>query len=1022
MSGLFEDILNERSQPVLNQATPKSETTDLFDDILQPKVLEGSVKKEERTYSSRFPDRKTGVGGFFSNAGNDIKDSVQGLAQIVGNVGYYTVGRPLMRIAKGETPLQRQDINEAKEAIKNTPQTLKAFGEGLKENYGQGGLDMVNWQNLKGHKSPINVDIPGLVQSFHAHPLNLLDLVGIGEVGKIKQVSNLTKGGQVSDFAKTVGNKNLNPKYSENLVLNAGQRIAEAKPFQNIVNALDNSPFRGTTDIVADFLGLNPESRLMGAKGAQVRQAKLIEQKHQTKNINERNKAIAENNTALSGLTDAEAKALVKGVESADIDSLKMLSENNPRVDIVKENLRKKSTENSEFYKNAGLLSEETINNLPINTYASIKFNKPIDSLSDIEKLDAIKDIQKLPDTQKPFYIPMMFDDKLRAGDFFANTTKYYNPSELKHRSIGMGLDANKTSGKRVYDPIELANRLDAHRIKMINTENMINEIIDSFAKPFDLSKEKVLEGYVPFNPDAFLKFYKQSINLNELTLRKLNELDNIDDVLKSCVQQAIHSLPDDIKQVTGAIKNNKIYQLPKDVAETLMSGKNKKGIWEAMFDMGTAGFKRKVLGLSPKWFINNRIGNGIMAGLKGVGIEDYVKAFNLADDFLPETLKSKSMYEAEKTIIGRTGGGNNSTFGNVTRLLGGEFIDTSDLKGLQKAQMNAANALALPGKTINSITDAIFSFNQKFEDLERKAAYLHSVDTVGKKMLKTAGQNITKQEILLKEVLKDENILNHVIKNVDDTLGDYINMTATERRVIRKIVPFYSWLRTITRYTLSLAETNPFRADLANKISMVLAEENNNLPEYQRGSVTTEFNSDITGKPLRLNYEHSIPFSTFGDTVDNPVGLINPLITQTLESVRGKREFMNKPFVSPNYENIFPNGYASLTPEARGEFMQELPVSERIKSLPIGIARTTIPGLDWTERVALGTLMNLMKGEFKPYDALFDTSFGGYNYRDVFSKRPKGWSNNEQLLRLLLPLQQEGHVKSKVKVRRNIQ
>lgn len=129
----------------------------------------------------------------------------------------------------------------------------------------------------------------------------------------------------------------------------------------------------------------------------------------------------------------------------------------------------------------------------------------------------------------------------------------------------------------------------------------------------------------------------------------------------------------------------------------------------------------------------------------------------------------------------------------------------------------------------------------------------------------------------------------------------------------------------------------------------------------------------------------------------------------------------MNKPFVSPNYENVFPNGYASLAPETRGEFLQELPIIERIKSLPIGIARTTIPGLDWTERVGLGTLMNLHnKGEFKPYDALFDTSFSGYNYNDGFSRRPKGWSNNEQLLRLLLPLQQEGQTKAKVKVKRN--
>ena len=875
---------------------------------------------------------------------------------------------------------------------------------------------MINWERMKNGESPIQVDLSGLAQSFYAHPLNILDLVGLGEAGKIKQISNISKGGEVSKFSKTVGNNALSPKYSENLVYNAGQRVLETQPIQNIVNAIDNSPFRATTDVVADFLGLSPDSRLMGTKGAEVRQAKLIEQANQTKNIAERNKAIAENTHNLSGLTDVEAKELIKSIETGQA-----LPENvNPRMQEIKDAFKDKVTQNADFYISKDLLSKEAVEKLPINTYASIKHNKPIKELSDTEKLDAIKDIQSMPVEQKPFYVPMMYDDKLRAGDFFANSTKRYTPPELKHRDTGMGLEQNRTGGHRIYDPVELANRLDAHRIKMINTENMVNEIIENFAKPLDLSKEKVLEGYVPFNPDAFMKFYKRSIDLNETTIKKLSELDNIDTVLKSSVQEAIKELPDDIIELLGAAKNNKIYQVPKAVAETLMQGKNSKGIWEMMFDMTTAGFKRKVLGLSPKWFINNRIGNGIMAALKGVMPQDYIKALNITDDLLPEALRTKSMYEAEKTIIGRTGGGNNSTFGKVMRLLGGEFIDTSELIGIQKAKANIANSLAIPGKVMNTITDSMFSFNQKFEDWERKAAYIHSVDSVGKKMMKTTGQNIVKQDELLKYVVDNENVMNEVLKDVDNTLGDYINMTSVERRQLRKIIPFYSWFRTITRYTLSLPESNPFRANLVNKISMALNQENEDLPEYQKGAVRTNFTADRTGKPLLINYEHSIPFSTFGETADNPTGLLNPIITQAFEAARGQREFMNRPFTSRNYENVFPNGYASLKPDTLGEFENELPIMERLKALPIGLARTSLPGFDWLERVGIGGVQNLIEnGEFKPKDALFDTSLGGYNYDEGFSKNPRGWSNEEQLLRLLLPIQQEGQTKGKVKTKR---
>lgn len=988
--------------------------------------VEAQATPEERNYETRFEDRG---GNFFVNAGKDIKDVVTGLGQMAGNVGNFLVARPLMNALLGDKSIPLKDrvfngegIADIKNVINDAPQTLQALGEGLKANYGQGDLDMVNWERMKEGKSPINVDLAGLAQSFYAHPLNLLDLVGVGEVGKIGNVAKLTKGGQTSKFAKTVGNVSLSPKYSENLVINAGQRALETQPVQNLINAIDNSPMRQLTDVGADFLGLSPDSRLLGSKGAGVRQAKLIEQANQTKNIAERNKLIKENNEVFSGLSDSEAKAFVKGIESGD----NAVFEGNEKLSNMRDAFREKVNKNAEFYKDRGMLAEDTIHDLPVNTYASIKYNKPIDSLSDMEKLDALKDIEKLPAEQKPFYIPMMYDDKLRAGDFFADSMKRYKPSELKHRKVGMGVEKNARGGERVYDPVELANRLDAHRVKLVNTENMINEVIDNFAKPLDLAKEKVIDGYVPFNPDSFLNFYKKTIDLNEATIKKLSELDNIDSALRSSIEEAIKNLDDDIIEALGVSKRTKIYQIPKEVADTLMSGKKAKGIWESMIDMGTAGFKRKVLGLSPKWFINNRIGNGIMAGLKGVNLSDYFKAFNLADELLPDALKTKSMYEAEKTIIGRTGGGNNSTFGNTMRLLGGEFINTSDLKGMKKAGIVLANSLGVPMKVINKITDTMFSFNQKFEDWERRATYIHSankvtkntmIDKVGRDLMKTTGQNIVKQDELLKNVIKDEKTLDAVMKEVDNTLGDYSNMTAVERRYIRKMIPFYSWLRTITRYTLSLAETNPIKADMVNKLSMILNEENEKLPEYQRGSVATKFKSERTGKPLRLNYEHSIPFSTFGETADNPVGLVNPLITQPIEALQGHRFFMNKAFVSPNYENVYNGGYASLYPDNAGEYSQDLPISERLKAIPVNVARTSIPALDWTERVGAGTLANLLSGNgFQPYDALYDTSFGGYNYSDGFSSKPKGWTNEESLLKLLLPIQQEGQARGDVK------
>lgn len=1158
-SRILDELDNSEQQSSIPQTNPANNRILNNVDTEPQKVLTGGVKKNIRDYEARFPDR---TGNIVVNLGRDVKDVGQGLANIVGNVIYntpYIGGKNIVRVVKGEykgldvperigkyLEFGKQDVGEVGEAIKNLPQTLNYIKEGLKETYGQKDVDILN-------NGKLSVDIPGLAQSFYAHPLNFLDFVGLGEVGKASAVTKLTKGGQTSKFAKTVGNKSLSPTYSKNLVLNAGERLLETAPVQKIVNAIDNSKLRGLTDVGADFLGLSPESRLFGEKGAAVRQTKLLEQKNQVKNIAERNKAIAENVEALKDVTDLEGKELIKSIESGGgkayenlpkettikthiskkqlnetikglkfekgnlnnyrtvnkyknkfhssiidtlgydlenanrrfnkeilgdiqkninkigdeeyyfdlvnkteeitkhlpedaqveyfdklgkamletpVEEVKTIKNNIPDVKPItdekllkaRDYLQKKAKQNADFYIERNLLKPETVEQLPINNYASIKYNKPIEQLSDIEKADALKDIQKLPDDQKPFYVPVMFDDKLRASDFFADSTKRYKPNELKQRKVGMGLEENLRGGKRVYDPVELANRLDAHRIKLVNTENMINEIIDNFAKPYNLKTDKILDGYVPFNPDSFLKFYRGAIDLNEITLRKIEELGNIDTALKEAIQESIRNMPDDVVEYLGVTKNNNIYQIPKEVADTLMSGKNKKGWFESLIDMGTAGFKRKVLGTSPKWFINNRIGNGIMAGLKGVLPQDYIRALNKnLDKYLPDDLKGKSLYEAEKTIIGRTGGGDRGTFGNTMRFLGGEFLDTSELKGASKLKTELVNTLALPGKVINAVTDAMFNFNQKFENLERKAVYLKSVDKVGKEMIKNAGQNIVKQEELLKYVQDNPAVLEQVMKNVDNTLGDYINMTPVERRVLRKFVPFYSWYRTITRYTLSLSESNPIRASLVNRLMIATSEEDESLPEYQQGAIDTGYSSDITGKPLVMNYSHSIPFQTFEETGDNPIGLLNPLLTQTIEGLQGRRNFMNMPFVSPNYENVFPYGYGSLKEENQGEYTQTLPLNERLWSIPVGLSRTMVPLLELGQRSVLGGLDNLINnGEFKPYDKLYDTSLGGYNYSDVYS-RPKGYSNEEQVLRYLFPMQEVGKPKKYVKIKRDV-
>ena len=230
--------------------------------------------------------------------------------------------------------------------------------------------------------------------------------------------------------------------------------------------------------------------------------------------------------------------------------------------------------------------------------------------------------------------------------------------------------------------------------------------------------------------------------------------------------------------------------------------------------------------------------------------------------------------------------------------------------------------------------------------------------------------------------------------------------MTSAERRIVRKIVPFYSWTRTITRYAMSLPETNPLRADLIAKImeAQALSMEDSETPEFQKGSVDTGMVNPITGKEYVLNYRRSVPFETFGNVGDSPLGLLNPFWQQIINSGVGKDvTFSDRPYTSRNYETDYGGHFYN---KETGEYM-DLPANEKLASFPLNLARNTIPLAPETEKV----LTSLFTGRLP--DELYDTSLGGYNYDEV-QKRPKGFTIQDQLLKDVLNIQQKAQKRYK--------
>ena len=112
-------------------------------------------------------------------------------------------------------------------------------------------------------------------------------------------------------------------------------------------------------------------------------------------------------------------------------------------------------------------------------------------------------------------------------------------------------------------------------------------------------------------------------------------------------------------------------------------------------------------------------------------------------------------------------------------------------------------------------------------------------------------------------ELEHNPQLADEISRQVDQTLGSYLNASSFERQVLRRAVPFASWYRAILQITGRLVVDRPFRANLLDKLALVGNEISQDqlgpVPSYLEGAIPL----DDQGRVLRttgLNPLETIP------------------------------------------------------------------------------------------------------------------------------------------------------------------
>jgi len=288
-----------------------------------------------------------------------------------------------------------------------------------------------------------------------------------------------------------------------------------------------------------------------------------------------------------------------------------------------------------------------------------------------------------------------------------------------------------------------------------------------------------------------------------------------------------------------------------------------------AVFDPATNTWRTSVLALSPRWVFNNFFGNMALNVAGGVNPLAYWKAAGVMKK--ARVLAKKQGWSVNKALrkLGIPEEVSRGLYSAEARSAASRIgLGLTDTAPVQSRFAKALNYTGVP-----QIAKGMYRFNSGIESFFRTAHYL---DKMGKTGFNKA----------------------LAIKSVNEFLFDYSALTYTERTVLRRILPFYSWQKNITRLVATYPFKYPARTALLQKVNALVEEPEEMdyrfLPEHMMDYLPT--NLKAAGEKLYLSTRGINPFADVGVNLGN----INPMLKLLIERSTGMNLFKGRQFTSP--------------------------------------------------------------------------------------------------------------------------
>jgi hypothetical protein len=300
------------------------------------------------------------------------------------------------------------------------------------------------------------------------------------------------------------------------------------------------------------------------------------------------------------------------------------------------------------------------------------------------------------------------------------------------------------------------------------------------------------------------------------------------------------------------------------------------------------------VLGLRVGFLTNNLVGNSVMYAVKTGG------QGALRDLFM--AIRESHGDRVAKQVLD-----NAATPPAVRQSLYQEFFPEQMHGTFGQTQSPAASRLTEAaggvGRGFNTVTGAIPKLTSAVAETGfRKALIRHYIRHSPE--FRTVYRQLPKQTRTFEDAARQlmegkagKAYQRNISKQVNNALGDYLNMSATERNVLRNAIPFYSWYRAITVTTFHLAADTPLRANILGQLGQIgrqwSDQQLGDIPSFLEGAIP--LGNGAQGTQRVLATQGLNPYATLeqlrrGSAEDVTSLGLNPFLTAAADAYAKKK------------------------------------------------------------------------------------------------------------------------------------